>query len=567
MNARAGLFALGAWAALAFAVEHRPARAGDSQKPSPAAAAAGREAVQDVAFLSDTRPIFIRLRLDAGGKAFRAAWLESVKEIHAYLDEDGNGTLTAEEARDSALPSMVRAATGGAAALPTVDYDANRDGKVTVDELADALRPALGPFRVQVGRVAVERTDALFNHLDRDKDGTLTKDELAAAVASLRRFDLDDDELVAPTELEPFSNPMAMQYDDLNNRRGRLAAVPPVLELSGDDPSFRPVRLLLKRYDKGTSQGAAAGDNRLSRGEFAIDGKDFQAADSDADGELDTEELRRYLAKVEPDLELTVKLKGGDKSPAAIEVAGAGSKPLPPGVKVRRHPGGDVEVAIGAVNLEFHADAGEQALESAKQYYANQFRAADANNDKYLEEKELKDHGPFSQAMFKMMDRDKDGKLYMKEVDAFVEKEARAARSQMVLSASDQGRAIFGIMDQNRDRQLGAREIRGAVGRVTSWDRDGDGKVSADEIPHHYQLTIGRGQITGPGMHAGPVYQASYKTPDTPAAGPSWFRRMDRNRDGDVSRREFLGTRAEFDRIDHDHDGLINADEAAKPKG
>src|SRR5262249_28497923 len=45
--------------------------------------------------------------------------------------------------------------------------------------------------------------------------------------------------------------------------------------------------------------------------------------------------------------------------------------------------------------------------------------------------------------------------------------------------------------------------------------------------------------------------------------GPDWFRRMDRNRDGDVSRREFLGPREQFDRIDRDRDGLIDPDEAA----
>ena len=47
-----------------------------------------------------------------------------------------------------------------------------------------------------------------------------------------------------------------------------------------------------------------------------------------------------------------------------------------------------------------------------------------------------------------------------------------------------------------------------------------------------------------------------------PAAGPSWFRKMDRNRDGDVSPREFLGTREQFDRLDRDHDGLLSPDEA-----
>ena len=46
------------------------------------------------------------------------------------------------------------------------------------------------------------------------------------------------------------------------------------------------------------------------------------------------------------------------------------------------------------------------------------------------------------------------------------------------------------------------------------------------------------------------------------AAGPVWFQKMDRNHDGDVSRREFLGPRDQFDRLDRDDDGLIDAAES-----
>ena len=42
---------------------------------------------------------------------------------------------------------------------------------------------------------------------------------------------------------------------------------------------------------------------------------------------------------------------------------------------------------------------------------------------------------------------------------------------------------------------------------------------------------------------------------------------MGRNRDGDVSPREFLGSAEVFDKLNANHDGLIAADEAAQVRG
>jgi Ca2+-binding EF-hand superfamily protein len=49
----------------------------------------------------------------------------------------------------------------------------------------------------------------------------------------------------------------------------------------------------------------------------------------------------------------------------------------------------------------------------------------------------------------------------------------------------------------------------------------------------------------------------------TREAGPVWFRAMDRNGDGYLSLREFLGTTEQFRKIDLNGDGLISLEEAA----
>ena len=89
-----------------------------------------------------------------------------------------------------------------------------------------------------------------------------------------------------------------------------------------------------------------------------------------------------------------------------------------------------------------------------------------------------------------VIDRDGDGKIFLKELLDFGDRQSDAAAHRLVVTAADSGRAIFGIVDLDRDRRLGLRELLRTVERVTSWDADSDGRVSADEIPYHFQVSI-----------------------------------------------------------------------------
>jgi Ca2+-binding EF-hand superfamily protein len=541
--------------------EAAPARADDDGDP-------GRHLI----FLAEQRPIFVRLRVRSHGRPFEASWLDSVRTLHASLDRNGDGTLTTKEADTKVISAVVRLATATAtspAALPSPEeLDVHpKDGTISVDELAEGLRSILGPFRLQVARLAIGRTDALFDQLDRDKDGELTRPELAAIAGSLRPLDLDDNEMISADELEPFNSPaFTVQMEDSYERSGRFSTLPPVVELFASESSLRPARLLLKKYDKGRGDVPARPDNKLSPAEFAIDPDAFASADTNGDDALDTDELRKLIARAPVDLTLDVTLpaEASEEGTARVEAGGV----LPKGTKVRRLAEGDVEFAIGQVRLDVHVEDGNAAADEARHFLQRQFKAADANKDGYLDGKELaKFNSPQSPlaGLSEVIDRDADGKIYLKELLAFGDRQQAAARSRLVVTTADQGRAIFGILDLDRDRRLGAREVKRTVDRVMSWDRDGDGRVSPDEIPYHFQVTVARSGLpglTGEGAAIPVPRSPSRARAAGPAAGPDWFQKMDRNHDGDVSRREFLGPRDQFDRLDRDKDGLIDPDEA-----
>ena len=189
---------------------------------------------------------------------------------------------------------------------------------------------------------------------------------------------------------------------------------------------------------------------------------------------------------------------------------------------------------------------------------------ADANKNRYIEP------GEFPQLMltgasFEMVDADNDGKVMRDELTEFIKDQTAVQQSRLLLNVTHKSRSLFDLLDANSDRRLSEREFREGYSRLRTVDSDRDGRISRTDLSGDYVLTleVARAALFTNDAMAMPAPQVP-RTASTldKRAGPSWFQRMDRNGDGDVSGREFLGGLALFTRMDRNRDGLISLQEA-----
>jgi Ca2+-binding EF-hand superfamily protein len=543
--------------------------------------------VQDVLFLTEARPMLLRWHVTIGGRPFRDAFDDFLKAAFDWYDLDGDGVLTKKEMTRIPTANDIRALSGSGFDFNNIDkpfakpeeIDTDKDGKITREEFAAYLRKAgLTPFQavLQPGRDGSGKlTKALFRYLDTDKDGKLSKDELAAGLAVLRKLDLDDDDTISAEELLHETN---QGYYTSGGRPMAVEPGQPVLAVTPGEPIDLLARRMIARYDKDKNK-------KLSASEIGLDKEAFAALDTDGDGQLDTAELAGFF-KRPPDLELQSRL-----GPATEKSGGLLLQPLmqltrmtakkkvelvtpKEGARVlaaaTRPEGDGLHLTTTGVEADLHRGdgTGNNGLAiGVRSYYVRIFRDADQDKNGYVDRKELEqsvNEGYYLRGLFALADRDGDGKLYEKEFLAFLDLVELAGGSTLLLRVTDQGSGLFELMDADGDNRLCAREFRTAWSRLAAFDRNGDGLLAADEVPRFYQLSLETTPLPSPFYFAPPTAYGRALKKTVEPKGPEWFRKMDRNGDGDVSLREWLGSEEEFRRLDADGDGLISAEEAEK---
>lgn len=523
--------------------------------------------LHDLVFLGPQGIVLFRLQIDNGAQSVTSIRREYAGVVFRTLDADGDGRLSPEEA--ARIPATGQLSTGAETLGDRwLSLDAApQDGAVSDEELFAFVDQQLGPrFKIEL-KTRLQQSVRLTQPLDLNGDEQVSRDEVEQGLATLHQFDFDDDEALSVAELQPF--PTAIRQALLLQQSSEPAQLPLVSINSPAECGLASERILKWHGSTSVAAGQPVGVRIAQIGGVSPDAA--AAADRDENGILDGSELQAFLESAEPNLVLNVRVRRNEVRAVDAKSASELVQHLP---RTREAPNRQ-QLSLAGMPVSVGASNNRDGFMSDATVIVQQIRIklieADADKNRYLDEAEFATLRPnFAQfglpdVDFAGIDANGDAMVTSDELKSYAETNAGLSEATLVLTVSDDAKTLFEILDGNFDNRLTPREFQEAYNRMRRYDHDRDGRLGMSDLRSQF------GFIISPDRPDSLLLAASQQmmqnnpgmariTPTT--AGPTWFRKMDRNQDGDLTWREFLGDRSAYERIDKDGNGLIDIDEA-----
>lgn len=505
-----------------------------------------------VVIMAPKGPVLVDLRLSVDGESYRV-WV--TEYLASKTDVDGDGRLT--EAELNLIPARLLQQAGLGSGKRALQKATGMKDAVSIPlrRFTPWFAGELGQsFNVIAGAVNASEAVRLASLLDSNSDGNVSREELRNSGYSMRFRDLDDDQTFSASELLPYRDP----------RNQQAAVVPdaadlPFVQLVDEDAIQRTAAKIVARY--GAAESVSVATFRLT-----------DDAASTLPQEMSVSDCESFLKQ--PVYHMVMHVLLSDK-PNRSQVRFDVPQTSTSFCRVESSPRGRTKLIIDDMPVQVRARGGGMKTRTFLTSIVMQyFSVQDADKNGYLSEEEFQGiQSRMAQngmpATFADADLNSDEMLFRDELRMFIERDAIATQSRIEVSVRQDGKTLFKILDANMDRRLSQRELLEGFDALLEFDINSDDKVSEAELGTAYALEIGLGQAEALRMDSmmqnsnmGMASTDAVLPGVTGLEGPEWFRRMDRNQDGDVSLREFLGPHDIFDRTDTNHDGLLTAAEA-----
>lgn len=511
-------------------------------------------------------PVFAKLQISVDRQPYRQ-WVTQL--LTSRLDLDRDRMLDPSELNLIPDRLLKQANVSDTTSLVTTIRESNAQpnasgrNAVTTSEFASWFAVQLqNGFNIVATPVKASEAVRLSALIDRDSDGIVSEDEIRQAAEMLKFRDLDDDQTYTAAELLPFRDP----------RNQQAALVPevanlPMIQVTDKASAQRAARQMIARYGNGTTLPPA----RLRLPQASLPSGDKSAAESTL--------VAWLLQRIEPgdsvELHLNLNIRLSDRASASRLSVEVTESALEFCTSELFRKDSRCRLRIDEMPIEIRSRGGSKDSRGFMvNFLLQRMTSYDQDKDQSISEDEfpalqselsnqLKVSGSFQQ-----LDLNSDGMLLRNEVKGFIERDTLATQSRIEVSVRQDGRTLFKLLDQNSDRRLSPRELQTGYQALAEFDYDKDKRISESELGTSYILTIGLGQAES--LRRNPMMMQGGQMASTDAvlpgvdglAGPEWFRRMDRNQDGDVGWREFLGERKLFDEMDADSNQLVDAIEA-----